>query len=316
MNKIVYMILLCTIIVAPTSFCTKTSTHEQSPLKKITSFLSSYKLEKIDQRELPATSINSISINNINGPITIKTGWKKNSIFLKTIKRAKKEEDLHHIKVVVDSSATDHLAITTKHINQKLVGLVEYELIVPASLDIRLNISGTGDASIKDVNGAINVVTNDNITIINSKKPTSARTLKKGSIHIANAMGPVEAHTHQGNILGENITHSFNAHSTSGKVTVAYKKLPSTSAVDLKTTSGNIILALPTDTNAEIKGHTTHGTLMSDHIITLKPYATQLNSSAWNKFKKEVDGTIGSGEATIALHSIKGNLKITEAKTT
>jgi Putative adhesin len=311
MNKTVYTILACTTILTPQS-C---AAENQSPFQKITSLFNNYKLEKVDQRELSATSVNSISINNINGPITIKTGWKKNSIFLKTTKRAKKEEDLHHIKVVVDSTATDHLAITTKYINPKLVGLVEYELIVPASLDITLNISETGDASIKDVHGTMNIVTNDNITITNNKKSVSARTLKKGTIQIANSLGPIDAQTHQGNINGENIGHSFNAHSTSGKINIAYKKLPSTSAIDVKTTSGNITLALPTDTNAEIKGHTTHGTLISDHIITLKPYATQLNSFAWNKFKKEVDGTIGSGEATIALHSIKGNLKITEAKT-
>ncbi|HEX4069481.1 MAG TPA: DUF4097 family beta strand repeat-containing protein [Candidatus Babeliales bacterium] len=306
MNKAVYIILFSTIT---------SSIITASPLEKITSLFNSYKFEKIDQRELPATSVNSISINNINGPITIKTGWKKNSIFLKTTKRAKKETDLHHIKVIVDSNAPDHLAITTKHINQKLAGLVEYELIVPASLNVTLNISGTGDASIKDIHGAITVVTNDNIMITNNKKPVSARTLKKGTITVANALGPVDVETYQGNISGENIADSFMAHSATGKINIAYKILPSTSTVDLKTTSGNIMIALPTDTNAEIKGHTTHGTLMSDHIITLKSYATQLNSFAWNKFKKEVDGTIGSGEATIALHSIKGNLKIAEAKT-
>ena len=309
MNKTVYIILLCGIT---SSFY---AVDKQSSFQKITSFLNNYKLEKIDQRELPTASINSISIDNINGPITIKT-WKKNSIFLKTTKRAKKEEDLHLIKIVIDSSATDHLAITTKHINQKLAGLVEYELIIPASLDVTLNISESGNASIKNVHGSINVVTNDNIAISNSKNLVSARTLKKGAIYVANALGPVDAHTHHGNITGENIAHSFNAHSTSGKVSIAYKKLPSTSAIDVNTTSGNITLALPSNTNAEIKGHTTHGTLLSDHVITLKPYATQLNSFAWNKFKKEVDGTIGTGEATIALHSIKGNVKISAIKTT
>jgi len=256
------------------------------------------------------TCLNHQFANNINIYVSI---YEHHSNYLPWLELHNKND---HIKVVVDSTATDHLAITTKHINPKLIGLVEYELIVPASLDITLNISGTGDASIKNIHGALNVVTNDNITISNSKKPVSARTLKKGTIHVANAVGPVDLHTHQGNITGENIAHNFNAHSTSGKVTVAYKKLPSTSAIDVNTTSGNITLALPTDTNAEIKGHTTHGTLMSDHVITLKPYATQLNSSAWNKFRKEVDGTIGSGEATIALHSIKGNVKITEVKTT
>ncbi len=170
MNKTVYIILLCGIT---SSFY---AVDKQSSFQKITSFLNNYKLEKIDQRELPTASINSISIDNINGPITIKT-WKKNSIFLKTTKRAKKEEDLHLIKIVIDASATDHLAITTKHINQKLAGLVEYELIIPASLDVTVNISENGNASIKNVHGSINVVTNDNIAISNSKNLVSARTL-------------------------------------------------------------------------------------------------------------------------------------------
>lgn len=311
MNKNLYILLLLGFISLPTT----THSKAESSLKKIKSFFGRYKFEKVDQRELPAVAVNTISLTNINGPITIKTGWKKNSVFLKTTKHAKKEDDLNNIKIVVDSTKDNLLAISTKHVNPKLVGLVEYELIVPATLDIALTISGSGDACIKDVNGALNVVTNDNITISNSKKLVSARTLKKGSITINNTLGPVDVHSHAGNIYGENIANSFSANSASGKIHVAYKMVPSTSAINLNT-SNNIALALPTDTNAEIRGHTTYGTLTSDHYITLKPYATQLNNCAWNKFKREIDGTIGSGEATIALHSINGNIKISEVKIT
>jgi len=312
MNKTMYM------MVAVTTTCAFVSIDcfAKSRLKEVKSFFSGYKVEKTDQRELPALSIDSISIANINGPITIKTGWKKNSIFLKTTKKAKKQEDLNNIKIAVDSSKPNHLGITTKHINPKLVGLVEYELIVPATLNIALTISGSGEASIKDVGGTLNVVTNDAINVTNTQQLATLRTLKKGSIVVTNTLGPVEAQSHYGSITGENIANSFKAHSASGKVTIAYKTLPSTSSINVETTSGNIMLALPTDTNAEIRGHTAHGTIVSDHYITLKPYATQLNSSAWNKFRKEVDGTLGTGEATIALHSNKGNLKITEKKTT
>lgn len=312
MNKTVYMILLLTI----TSQLITTSCSAKLRLKKIKSFFNSHKLEKIDQRELSALSIDSISIDNINGPITIKTGWKKDWILLKSTKRAKKQNNLDDIKITVDASEKNHLAISTQHTNKKCAGFVEYELIVPASLNIALTISGNGNAFIKDIHGTINVVTNDSITVTNTKQLVSARTLKKGSIAIINSAGPVDARSHYGNINGENIANSFSAHSTTGKVTIAYKTLPSTSSVNLETTSGNIMLALPADTNAEIRGHTTHGTLVSDHYITLKPYATQLNSFAWNKFKKEVDGTLGTGEATIALHSSKGNVKISEIKAT
>src|SRR6266404_1049303 len=204
MNKAVYIIVCCGFI----SSC-NTINGAKKFRDKIKSFVDTfkgYKYEESKQKELSTVSIDTISINNINGPITIKTGWKKNSLFLKTTRRAKKEVDLNNIKII-HTTQSNHLAISTKHVNPKLVGLVEYELIVPASVNIALTISGNGDACIKDVNGDITIVTNDNITISNTKKLVSARTLKKGSITINNTLGPVELHSHAGSIWGENIAH-------------------------------------------------------------------------------------------------------------
>jgi hypothetical protein len=313
MNKSVYIIVFLGFISSHTHLL-----HAEKISTKIKSLIDnfrSYKYEDIKQKVYQDLSINSIAITNINGPITITTGWKKDIISLKATKRAKKETDLNNIKIV-NTIQNNQLEITSRHVNPKLVGLVEYELIVPASLNINLVITENGNVCINDINGTINVVANDNITITNTNQAVSARTLKKGSISITNAQGAVNAQSHHGNIYGENIAHNFTAQSTSGKINVTYKTLPAASTVDLKTTSGNIVLALPTDTNAEIRGKTTHGTLISDHSITLKPYATQLNNMAWNKFKKEVEGTIGLGQATIALNSISGNVKIAEVKTT
>ena len=288
----------------------KFSFHE-----KIKSFLQSDVVEKIDQQELPATSFNSLSLANSNGSITIKTGPKK-SLFVRTIKRAKKKEHLENIKVLLDSSKNDHLTIVTENTNKKDIGSVDYELIVPSSLAIALTATGSGTVFIKDVHGTIDVVANDTVTLVNTKKSVSVQTCKKGSIHISNASGPVEAYTQQGNIVGENIAHSFEARTTTGKVNITYKNLPPTSSINLKSSSGNIILALPTDTNAAICGCTTHGTLMSEHDITLKSYTTKLNKSAWSKFTKEVDGILGTGEAMIDLQTTKGSVKIVETKVT
>lgn len=306
MNKNLYMILFVTIIILTTINCTaKTSFHEK--IKKI---LHSNSAEKIDQKEFPATSISSLSLTHINGSITIKTGPKK-SLFLRTIKRARKESLLDSLEVVTQIN-NNHLAITTKNNNKRNAGSVEYELIIPASLDVAINNSGYGNISIKDVHGEIDIVTHDNITIINPKKLASMQTLKKGSISIVNAHGPIEAYTQQGNITGENITHNCDARSTSGKITLTYKKLPETSSINLTTTSGNIMLALPAETNAAIFGNTTYGTFMSEHDITLKPYTTKLNKTAWSQFTKNVDGTLGTGDATIQIKSTKGNVRILE----
>ncbi len=311
MNKNVYILLSITLLSIP--FIAYGDT--QKPIKKIKSFFTGQQLEKIDQRELHAIAVDTISIDNINGPITIKTGWKKNSVFMKTTKRAKKQEDLNNIKIVIDSSKSNHLAITTKHINKKLHGSVEYELIIPAALDVELSIAGHGDALIKDVDGNISIVVNDNITVNNTKSAVFVECCKKGSISIANTLGPVEATSHQGSITGKDITNSFSAHSTTGKINIAYKTLPATSSIHLETLSGNIMLALPAETNAEIKGQTMKGNITSDLDITLKQRSTKLNHLAWDQFKKEVDGTLGTGDAMIALRSTNGSVKITESKT-
>jgi len=277
MNKSVYILVFLGSLTLHT-----TTAHAEKISDRLKSFINnfrSYKYEEIKQKEYQALSIDTISINNINGPITITTGWKKNVISLKTIKRAKKETDLNNIKII-QSIQNNHLTFTTRHINPKLIGLVEYELIVPASFNVNLAIAQDGDVCINDINGSINVVTNDTISISNTKQAVSARTLKKGSIFIANAWGPVTAQSHYGNIYGENIAHDFTAQSTSGKINIAYKTVPPTSSIDLKTTSGHIILALPTDTNAEIRGKTTHGTLFL--IILLCSNLMQRNLITWH----------------------------------
>lgn len=310
MTKHVYILAL--LMLLPQMIMPRMNT--QRSLKKIKSFFNSYAAEKIDQRELSTVGINAISITNINGPITIKTGWKKNSLLLKTSKRAKKQDDLDGLKTIIDSSKEHYIAISTKHINKKVNGFVEYELIVPSMLDIAITITGNGDAFVKDISGAITISTNDTITVINAKKQVHTKTTKKGETLIVNASGPVNAISVNGNITGTAITNSFIAHAKTGKVSVEYAQLPNTSLVDLETTSGSIALMLPTKTSARITGKTTHGTLLSEHPITLTSYTTKLNSSAWNAFKREVDGRIGDGGATISLRSMHGTVKIVETK--
>jgi ribosomal protein L20A (L18A) len=310
MNKKMYVVLVISLI-----FGVGNCTGKSSFYKKMKAFFCGNVLEKVYQEEFCAASLDMLSLNAINGSIVIKSGPKK-SLFLKTIQRAKKEDNLNAMQVIVDTHVNNHLSITTKDNSKKMRGSIDYELIVPTSLDLALTISGKGNVYIKDVHGIIQVVAQDAIVITNTKELVSAQTLKKGSITVINAVGPVEAYSQQGTIRGENIANSFDAHSIKGKINVVYKKLPTTSLIKLKTVSGNITLALPADTNAEICGYTTQGTLLSEHDITLKPYTTKLNKSAWNKFTKEVNGVLGTGEATIMLHSTKGNVKIIQTKTT
>ena len=308
MKKNVYIILLVI-------YSSATLGNHTPTLQKIKSFFSGKMLEKTEQKEIATEDINTLAITNIHGSITVKSGPTK-SLCLKTIIRAKKQDDIDATTVAFHGIKNGTFSVSTEQKNSKNRALVEYELIVPATLNVDLTILGSGTVSVKDIHGTIDVIANDTVSIANTRKLVCAQTLKKGGITISNAYGPVETQSTHGTIIGENIAQSFYARSEKGKINIAYKKVPSTSSIDLKSISGNITLGLPHNTNAELRSYTEHGTLVSDLYILIKPFTTQLNSQAWKKFKQAIDGSIGSGEATIALHSCKGNIRITEVKTT
>lgn len=310
MNKNLHIILLIIM-----SLIVINSYSHNSFTAKIKSFFPTHAIEKVEQNEIPIDTINSLSLDNDNGSITIKTGPKK-SIFLRATKHAHKNM-IDDLAIHTQTINNTHLAITTTNTTKKKKGAVNYELIIPESLNIAINISEKGSVFIKDVQGSIDVMACDNITLINSKKFASLQTIKKGSIFITNAQGPIEAYTQKGAIVAEDITHNFDGRSIKGKINISYKKLPSTSSINLATTSGNITLALPIQSNAAICGNTLYGTLMSDHEIMLNAHTTKLDKNAWAYFTKHVEGILGNGkDALIHISSVKGNVKIVETMVT
>jgi DUF4097 and DUF4098 domain-containing protein YvlB len=279
-------------------------------LRKKLKYLFEYGMkEHVDQKEFPVDELSSLSVANHHGSITIKTGPKK-SLFLRATKRTRKSS-FDDLEVLIEHT-THQIKISSRNNNKKKSGSIDYELIVPAFFNLNLTLTGKGDIFIKDVQGIIDIDTQDKVTLMNTKKLASIQTHKKGSVLITNAYGPLRTRTHKGAIKGENIAHNFHAHSISGNIDILYKKLPSTSTIDARTSSGNITLSLPTQTHATICGNTLYGTIICDHEITLAPYTTKLNRSAWKQFTKQVDGVLGTGGSAIALNSTQGNIKIVD----
>lgn len=294
-----------------------TSTIAKFSFKQVSSFFGGNPYEMVIHQEYQLKHLDTLLIENIDGPITIKTGWKKNNtVLLKATKRANKEEDLADISIKASRIDDKKLMIKTVLAHNTVKGSVEYECIVPANINVEIK-NNHGNIAIHDIHGPTTATTiKGNIEIYNIKNTVHAQTTKKGNITIQNTNGAVSATTHHGNIEIDNAYDSIIASTTKGYVTVACSQVPTTSAIRLETTAGPISLSLPSGVNATIKGQTAHGTLSSDHYITLRPYTTRLDTLAWNRFKKEVDGTLGTGETEITLRSTYGNVKILETKTT
>jgi len=136
-------------------------------------------------------------------------------------------------------------------------------------------------------------------------------TSKKGIIKIKNAQGPITAIAHQGSITITNAAQSIHAHA-SDTINLSCLHISLNNSITLKTISGPIVLTMPVDTNAYVHAKTEYGTVTSDHFISLKPITSKLNHHAWTRFKREVQGTIGNGGASINLTSEYGAIKLLE----
>src|ERR1035438_9331788 len=83
-------------------------------------------------RTVPLSSTGRVSLENINGNVTI-TGWERNDVQIDAVKKARDQQKLDEARIEVDAS-TDSVHIKTKypegHTNNN-PATVTYELHVP-----------------------------------------------------------------------------------------------------------------------------------------------------------------------------------------
>ncbi|MGB8367198.1 MAG: DUF4097 family beta strand repeat-containing protein [Candidatus Babeliales bacterium] len=292
-------------------FCISSPLHT-TQFKKVSSFFGGCPYEEILQKEYVIEKQGTVVIENIDGPITITTGWKKNTIFLKATKKSNKPDQLALINIIDKQVTPDKLLIKTEYRQPKTKGMVEYELIVPTDLRLQISVNH-GSVKIQEMQGPISVKTvQGNIEIAKTNNVIHTEAIKSGSIMIDQSIGPISATAHHGDIIITHANQSILATTNKGHIFVACVDIPSTGSIRLETHTGPITLALPTTTNATFQGKTIRGTITSDHYLTLKPCTTKLNTMAWSRFKKEIDGIFGTGEAEIKCRNHHGNIKIVE----
>ncbi len=256
-----------------------------------------------------------LTINNKEGSIKIKTAWKQNKIYLTAVKRSNNELFLPEISVdeqIITKDNQTTITLKTKYQSAATKGCIDYILIVPETLTATL-VNDTGDIIVNELAAPVTATTiNGNISIANTKHTITAQVQEKGGILIDRAKGNIRATCANGDITIEDAANSIIATCQKGSIFTTLTNIPPTSRIILTAHSGNVELGMPTMVNASVSGKTERGSIKSDHYITLKPRITKLNNEIWAQFKREIDGTIGTGEAEIKLCTNSGNIKITE----
>jgi len=271
--------------------------------------------EDVVTREYSLEQPGTLTVTNPYGTITIKAEWNQNSIIASAKKRSPSLEHLGSIRIDEQRTGKHDLALSVvlpanKELAKKDMPTVNLDIVVPVKTQLKL--ATTHGAIVTDnVHGNVwATTTRGPITLDNTKGMIVAETHDNAHIKITQAQGNVKATTLKGGIHIHDAKGSIMASTEKGPIEIHCKHVPAIGKVCAHAGTGNIHVHLPTNTNAELQARTDRGCVMSDHLITVKPFTTQWNRQTWKKIRKEVYGTLGTGEAQIDLRCRSGNITI------
>ncbi len=214
----------------------------------------------------------TFELQNVNGPVEVH-GWDRDVVEVRAVKTAKHHDsDLERVSIDVSANPKT-ISVSTRYPQDEGVEVaVEYLIHVPHTAHIEHLGTINGTLSIAGVAAV------DELHTVN------------GNIEVYDGGGGVHAHTTNGNI------HLELAHFREGDG----------NGSSAETTNGSLLVALPTDAEAEIETRCLNGNFLSEMPIamesSLKP--------------REMRGRLGKGGAPIKLRTINGGIRIVTLRTT
>jgi len=229
-----------------------------------------FAISKDFNQSYPLQPGGSLELQNVNGTVDVQ-GWDRNEIEVHAVKTAKnKESDLERVSIEVDARP-DAVSIATRYPqNEGVEVAVEYTIHVPHGA--RIEHIGT-------VNGTLRVAGVDAVEDLHTVN---------GNIEVFDAGGTVHAHT------------------TNGNVHLELARLPEKTGAFAETTNGSLVLAVPTDMQADVEARCLNGNFSSELPITMES----------SQRPREMHGKLGRGGAPIHLRTVNGGIRVVILRST
>lgn len=230
----------------------------------------SYAISKDFNQSYPLQPGGTFELQNVNGPVDVQ-GWDRNEVEVHAVKTAKqKETDLERVSIEVDARP-DSVSIATRYPqNEGVEVAVEYTIHLP---------HGARVEHIGTVNGTLRISGLENVEDLHTVN---------GNIEVFEAGGNIHAHTTNGNV-----------HLELGR---ALEKAGATA----ETTNGSLVLAVPSDLQADVEARCLNGNFYSELPITME--STQR--------PREMHGRLGRGGAPIHLRTVNGGIRLVVLRST
>lgn len=231
-------------------------------------------ISKDFDKSYPLEPGGSFELQNVNGPVEVE-GWDRDAVEVHAVKTAKvKEADLERVSIEVDAKPRAVSVITRYPQNEGVEVAVEYVIHVPHGA--RVEHLGT-------VNGTLRIAGVEDIEDL--------RTVN-GNIEVYEGGGPIHAHTTNGNVRLE-LTHLGGSQNEKGGTTA-------------ETTNGSLLVAVPSDTQADVEAKCLNGNFSSELPLSL---ATTMKP-------REIHGKLGRGGTPIHLNTVNGGIRVVILRST
>jgi DUF4097 and DUF4098 domain-containing protein YvlB len=223
----------------------------------------------------PLNATGRVSIENINGGVRISV-WDQNMVKVDAVKRAYKKERLDEAKVDVSTTA-DSVRIRTEYPdrNQSFSDSESRRYNNPAEVEYTLTIP--------------------------RKARIDSADLVNGSLEIDGAEGDVKAACVNGNVKARGLTGDVKLSTVNGGVEAKITRLDESKSTSLNSVNGSIVLTIPSDSNAQVKASTIHGSITND-------FGLQVNDGEY--VGHDLSGQIGNGGPRIRLSNVNGSIAI------
>jgi DUF4097 and DUF4098 domain-containing protein YvlB len=230
----------------------------------------SYAISKDFDKIYPLQAGGSFELQNVNGTVEVQA-WDRDEVEVHAVKTAKqRESDLERVTIDVDAKPNSVAIVTHYPPNEGVEVSVEYTVHVP---------HGTRVEHLGTVNGTLRVAGVEQVEDLHTVN---------GNIEVYDGGGSLRAHTTNGSI------HLELAHVRDKEGTFA------------ETTNGSVVLAVPSDTQADLETRCLNGNFSSELPVsvesTLRP--------------REMHGKLGKGGAPIRLHTVNGGIRLVVLRST
>lgn len=280
--------------------------------RKFGSWFGKSRYEETTSKEYALDRSGTITITNPYGSISVQAMPGKASVSLAATKRGASTSSFSRIQITDKRLANDTLALTVVGKPQAELPSVDLMLIVPPNVQLKLATTD-GTITAAHIHGAIwATTTKGNITLTHTQGMIVAEAQEQADITINQSSGNIKATTQKGSLYLYDTTNSVVAATEKGSIQLSCKKIPSTSKIQVRSNKGALYVTLPDDVNADLIAQTKRGLVTCEHPVTTKPFTSVWDKNAWRRMRKEIYGTLGTGEASITLQNQNGNIQITK----